>query len=626
VKRETECDAIRVELSARLDGEVDRTTSSALDSHLETCAGCREHEEALRSARRAVRLYPAPEVPDLTSTILQRVQREGGRQRLRDLWSFRVRVAAIAAAASALLLIGSSLPFTSDDPEVATAAEIARQIRRAAQSLRAYSASFDIVERGWHPQVPVRRFRAHVTYEAPESASLSVFDNTSYPEDGDWPHNNVYLIARADKWWFIEPTTCPTAALPGCAAGVGIERRGVVHRQPFDGATPLPTDIVVPLETVAGAGVLEVIGADRVLGHSVQVVELPYRRAIPLIDALQAGGSWRAFHPFDRVRIAIDEHTWFPLAFEVTAVASQDRERWANRLGYEDEPGATLLSVTATAFSAADNHPNATFRPPPNSSLPLKADVRSGGFRPRNFFTVAREGLSVPEGLAPYRAGVTPQGRVYTYVRGMTWLKVVARTVHLRGTSFPLTAEEVRLQDGGVAYYEPATDEAARRLDLYLGRSRDRALHLHIESNLARADLLQVARSVSGDAIRLPRRIETSGGFAVVRIDPAGVPRPPYLPAGYRPAAALRTSRTVTVYFRATETEYDGFGIRITRTRGMRTLPPSSRQYDVIALGDGTARWSPETGELEWIEGATYRSVAVPSFGLEVAVRIAESL
>lgn len=624
MKREAGCGEVRVELSARLDGEVDAPTSRSLDEHLATCSACRRHEASLRRVRSALRVQPAESVPDLTSAIMEKVSSEGPRARRRDDWRSGLRIASISAAAAALLLLGASLPFGDDPTESAEAREIAEEVRAAAQELDTYRASFSILERGWDEDVPIRRFVARVWFDAPENFRLQVRDLTTYPDDR-WPKNNVDLVANARRWWIDEPSTCPSEALPECAVSAGSEERSVIQRQPFDGTSTLPTDIIVPLETLASSENFTVLGRDVVAGRSSIKVALPYRQAIPLVNALQPGGLWREFHPLDRVEIWIDTQTWFPLRYQVIADRSEERAMWARLQGLGDRGGQQLLSVRATGFSEP-SLPRAIF------DAPVEGIVRSGGFRERAFAeTTSWMAPSDLADLTPYRAGVTGAQRTLTYTSGMTWLKVTSRTGPTIGAE---TAQEVELGDGAFAYYQPATEDLKRRVDI-LGKHSQ----VHLESNLGRSRLLQVAASIDIAGNRLPRTLERDKQRTVLRLEPddalerlpfAATPR--YLPSGYEAGAALLSrsepgGRTLTVYYRRQEAEYAGDGIRITQSPSIELLAPSAEQSFGVTTRDlARARWFPERGELEWIDGGIYRSVTVPSLDLQTAVRIAVSL
>ena len=67
---------IRHAISARLDGEDPGLDEAAVYGHLATCAGCRAFAHDTEELHRAVRLAPAPEIPDLTPGILAAIGAE----------------------------------------------------------------------------------------------------------------------------------------------------------------------------------------------------------------------------------------------------------------------------------------------------------------------------------------------------------------------------------------------------------------------------------------------------------------------------------------------------------------------------------------------------------------------
>ncbi|MGH2735215.1 MAG: zf-HC2 domain-containing protein [Actinomycetota bacterium] len=617
------CVDVRVELSARLDGEQDRSLESAVEEHLSGCAECRAHDTALKRVRGALRVQGATEVPDLGRAIADRLELEGAGLRRRNQWRSGARIAGVAAVAAAVLLLATSLPFRPDQPSSANASEVAERVRAAARVLDTYRASFRIVERNYQADVPVRRFAARVWFKAPERFRLQVSDLTAYPS-ADWPANEVRLVASPTRWWIEEPTICPSEAMGRCPY-TSTETRDVSRRQPFDGATALPTDIIVPLETLATTEDFQVLGTRTIAGRNALRVALLYRQAVPLVSALEAGGAWREFYPLDRVDLWIDAETLFPLRFEVSAHGSTERMRWARTKGYTDQAGESLLTVHATRMSEPELH-EGLFRAPRQAELP-----RSGGFRQRAIEdTTSWIAPADTAGLAPYRAGVTADGqRIISYNRGMTWLKVTSEAA--RG-DYPGTAEEVSLPDNGLAYYQPATDTLKRRLDV-IGEG----VRVRLESNLPRERLIRVASSLPVGGQAIPRIVQRYGATTVERLDPEldesrfdFVRVPGGLPEGYKSSAALATSTRgkvdgVTVYYRRAEAEFAGDGIRITQAPGVDYLSPSARDSISVDV-KGPALWTPGRGELEWIDDGVYRSVTVPLSDLGTAATIARSL
>ena len=599
------CAWAREELSARLDGQAKPEDAAALDTHLRDCAACRRHEQDLEEVRRALRLQPAESVPDLAPAIMRRIEPAGAR---RLPWRSRIRAATVGAAAAAAILLGASLPWGNAPRDTAAATEITDGVRDAARTLGAYDARFEITERGWHPLVRHRTMTARVRFEAPERFRLEVRDHTDYPA-GKWPANDTTVVANGRRWWIEETTSCPTAMLPECSV-VATERRGIARRQPFDGTTALPTDIVVPLETIASSGGFVVSERETVLGRPAHRLVLDYRRALPLVTSIQAGGTWRPFEATDRVDVWVDAGTRFPLRFTVS------------------RPGRpSLLDVRATSFSVSDGFAPGTF------AVPRTGAFKPGGWKERPFADVS-EGLAPDDtaGLLPYRAGTTADGKsMLTYARGMTWLKVSAAPAHKTDLGYLLTAEEIATPAGWV-YYQPADESLKRRVELF-----DSGVHVQLESNLSRDELLHVAASLEVDGAKLPPRVVAPDGTTVERVDAAEAldrapfaRSPAYVPRGYSAATALlsrsRRETSVSFFFRRAEAEYGGTGIQVTQSKPADRLTPTSETPLTVRVGDVRARWFPERSVLEWIEGRVHTAVSVPLGDLSTAAAVAAGL
>lgn len=67
---------IRHAISARLDGEDPGFDEASIYGHLATCADCRAFAHDTEELHRAVRLAPAPDIPDLTPGILAAIGAE----------------------------------------------------------------------------------------------------------------------------------------------------------------------------------------------------------------------------------------------------------------------------------------------------------------------------------------------------------------------------------------------------------------------------------------------------------------------------------------------------------------------------------------------------------------------
>ncbi|MEA2477120.1 MAG: hypothetical protein QOC87_1319 [Actinomycetota bacterium] len=624
MSRET-CADRRVDISAFLDGELPSDRTASIAEHLASCDECAAYQARLERIRSSIRLQPADDhIPDLTAPIMQRVRSMGTR---RPWWKPDLRVAAIAAAATILVLGGVLLPGIGRHASVASASDIAQSVRAAARSLDAYHATFTIAERDWNPRVPMRRFRGAVWFRAPEDAKLRIRDVTEYPTSA-WPRNNVTVVQTANRWSIDQPSSCPAAALPRCVAQGASQHQlqTVVHRQPFDGATTLPTDIVLPLQTLASSFDVHVDGADVQMGRSTWKLTLPYRQAAPIVESFEQGGSWRAFHPLDVVNLWVDSRSWFPLRFEVVAGTSPDRQAWADANGYADRPGETLLDYRTTTFTQ-------TAAPGRDFAIEPAGLVRSGGFRSDAHGTSSAIAPAYTAGLPEYRAGTTDEGqRVLAYARGTTWLKVVEEPARPSFPFYASTASQMKLQHGW-GYYEPATDVSPRRLDIY-----GSATHVELESNLTSDSLIDIANSLDVTGGKLAHRLGRKSGSVVTRVATSNAferapfaRQPAYMPPGYQASAALLShapggQRTLTVYYRRPESEFDGVGIRLTQAAPVHTLPSSSEAFVGVDVGSTRGRWSVESGDLEWIDHGVYRSVALPSFDLSTALQIATSL
>jgi hypothetical protein len=630
---QVKCESAQRELSARLDGAPDPRLDLELARHLESCARCRAFAAGAERLREVVRLEPAAPVPDLVPAIMAQLRDRGDvvplRRRRAPVWA--AAAAAFVAGAVVAALVAGGLPGLRPGPSPALAAEIPERIAAASKDVLAYRAEFHLVEHGFHPRVPERRFAAEVSFRAPEAFRVRMTDLTSYP-GGPWPRNDFILAVDGERWMLDTPRTCPSQALPSCAPE-GRDVRTVVGRPPFDGEAALPTDIVLPVRTLAGSDRVGVVRETSVAGRDAVVVQLAFRDAVPLFDSLQAGGIWRPFFPHDRVLVSLDAESWFPLAFEVRAGDSPERGLWAERNGLPREhPGQVLLRGTAGAFETE----SITL-----PSVPMEGPARDLGFRetpPDDLPAVAGYDPVEPrtlEGLSPYRAGVfrgggrPPDEVLLSYARGLSWL-VIRQTGSWDGPGLfgdvgPL-AERVELPGAGVAYYEPATASLGRRVAVHAD-GRDIAL----ESNLSREALLRIAGSLPMRGVEAPRGWVEQDTLAEARHAAPFLLMPSRLPAEYRIASVQVDGSAVTVHFRRPGAELDGGGIRLHQAEGIGLPPPLELEVLAVQVRGVTGRYSPIRGELEWVEDGVYRSLGGSSLAgspldLQGLLEVARSL
>ena len=599
MKTKLTCDEIRSDLSALLDGELPEEQRRAVEAHVASCDACRARLDKLSSTRRVLRARPAEAVPDLSHRIVAAVRAES--KVIASERRVRLRIAAVAAVVAALV-VATSLPGSKTPTRIAEASEIAAQLRRAARDLTSYQANYKIVE--YDPASEPRALSASVWYRAPESLRIEV-----KPHGDGGGQDESLLVANQRAWALREPGSTRT----------------VLHRLPFDGSIALPTDVVMPLDTLADTTAFRVVGTATVAGRDSYHLSLPYRRAVPLVASLEPGGDQRAFHPSDVVDLWLDRATWFPLAFDVRAGFSEDRALWAQRQGLPDEPGALLLNVRALEFSQPATLDPAIFR------VPQEGVVSDSAFRAIGSDAVGPD--AIPDdtlGLQPYRAGAAGGIRVASYSDGMSWLKVTRSRTGAAPSILKDAPEEVRLSDGRWAYYLPASDTNGRRSALlHAGQT------VVVESNLPRADVLTATESIAFGGDRAPAAVERSHSQATRYLGGGGVDirwslHPTRLPVGYTRSASVVTrtseSRTVTTYYRRTESEFASSGIKITQSDASAGLLPSAEPAVPVHLRGVDGRWSPDPGRLEWVEGTVYRSVTVPSLDLSTATAIAKSL
>ncbi len=671
------CEAAQRALSRAMDG--DGPLDRGVAVHVEGCSACAGFRDGALRVRQAVRLAPAPEVPDRTRSIMAAVgllepdaplelggrfgpERDAGTERRpRAARRGGPLIRALAAALAAGLVLGFAVTRTDlilgRGPAPALAAEVPRGLLRTAMALRGYRATFDVVERNFARAVPTRTFVASVAFRAPEDFRVSVRDTTAYPSPA-WPRNDLLLVTDDAAWSVAGPDPCPPASLPACPASPSPPRT-LVGRPPFDRDTAMPTDVIVPMTVLAAERQVTVTGAATVAGHRTVRVELPFDEAASLLQAIQFRGSWRPFFPQDRVDVWLDRSSWLPIRFEVHPAPGPERALWATRAGLPREsPSVAIFSATARALSTTP--PPATLfavRVPgsPARGEPAAQELADQGFRP--LAVQAAPGWVRPtdtDGLPMVRYGrfVRPpdgarEETVAAYAQGLAWVTVtrVAGWTALQAFGVDGFAESVRV-GAGVGYYEPAGGPAmgggggvpARRVSLHTPGAE-----VLVESDLPRDTLLRIAGSLPVTGLPHPvawRERRWAGGRVLdgltaaealrrarfaVRMPPAGT-----LPRGYRAVGAELTTvggvPTVSIAFRHAVAEPDGEGLRLTVAPAAALPPPTDPAEVEVAVGASAGRWSPDRHVLEWVDGGLFLSLSGPDFDLSSLVAIAASI
>ena len=410
------------------------------------------------------------------------------------------RLAPVAAALVVGALIGSLVvggPWQRPEAGSAFAAtDVVEGISAAAARLDAYQASFAIDERHLSPDVPERHLAMRVWFEAPERFRLDVVDHTDYPTTTT--PTDLKLVVDGSTSYAAGPSPCPTATCP--------QRESVVrNRLPFSTAAAAPTDLVLPISTLADADRLTVLGRGTVLGRPAVRVEVPFERAEPLFPFLSIGGDWRPFFPNDRVRIWLDERNWFPLRWNVYPATGAERDAWALRFGLPDEPSLRSVFSVRALHVSLDTPDASVF------DIPATASAQDQGARAVELSDVRRETGFEP--VAPGTVGGLDRYRVVlprddagetlvAYADGLAFLNL-GETRSWNGDApfgpVGVQAEEVPLTGGGVAYYEPASQDHGRRIAIHAAGT-----DLYLESNLPRSRLLAAAAALPVQGLPMP--------------------------------------------------------------------------------------------------------------------------
>jgi hypothetical protein len=650
------CEQAELAISVAMD-EPSAQPSGDVDEHVRGCARCRAFGRGAWRLRESARFEVAPPVPDLVPAIMARVRadapvvRSFGPRPARPRQTGPARRLAVGALVAGLvvgfvLTSGGLIPRGSPSNQ-ALATDIPHRLVGAAVSLDGYSATFDVTERHWTKAVPVRTFVAGIAFRAAEDFRVTVRDTTRYPSPA-WPRNDLSLVTDGRTWRASGPDPCPAAALPACPS-TGATLREVTGRPPFDAASPMPTDIIVPMTALAALDRVNMIGVDDVGGRGAQAVQVSYQDATPLFAYLRFAGSWRPFFPQDRVVVWLDSTTWFPLRYRVFPAPGAERALWAAQNGLPFEPpNRSVFEATIRSFSTAAA-PASAF------TVPASAAAVNEGFRSLPF---PRTGPLLPtqtEGLRPVRFGsFAPSATrpyresVAAYASGLAWLTVTSVTGWNQPHPFgidPFPAR-VAIPGGGVGYYEPATATDPRRLALHTASGE-----AVIASNLGPSALARVAASLRAQGLPQPSSWRTEGGLGgeVERditpqqaISRAGFALlPTWLPPGYRPVAAEWMTgsvhggtvrplgppfESVTIVFRRPAAELDGLGLRLYQVLPGSLPPPTGAGEEQVLVGGVVGRWSPDEHTLEWIDAGVYRSLTGAAFDLTTMLRVASSL
>jgi Putative zinc-finger len=603
------CDQAAERLSHELDGEVDDREATALEAHIASCSACRAFRDTSLRVRQHLRFEVLSHVPDVEPRVQATVARPMPRARWRWLAPAAAVVAGIVAGAAFIGL------RTTGGPDVA-AANLSGPVLSAQRRVDALVAQLRVTERGWHPDVPVRSYAGHIDYRAPESIAIDLVDDTKYPSTA-WKPNNVATVVSQGTDWRSGPAACPRESQPSCTPAAP-RVLASVDREPFPDAEPAPLDLVVPVRSLAGGGDQTLLGSRRVAGRSAIGVQVTAAQVEPLLAGLVQTGNWRELYPSDRVELWLDRESFVPLDLKVFPARSAERERWAAHRGYSDNPRAPVLEIALDDIRL-DQAPAADAFPAP----PPGAVTRSLGFRelPVDQVAVPDPGWLPPE-MAPYRAGLvqTPNGPTVTertWSDGRAWIKVRETHDWTGDRLFGDLGDAVRRIESGAAGTVYSGD-GGRRIAIH-GAGVDAA----VSGSLGGDDLLRVATSlgIAGEPAP-PTWAEASlvTGPGAAHALP-GLLMPERIGGFGKPAVRVDGDAVTLTYTGAGAREFV-----LVQTRGTALAPPVEIDTRGVDVRGRIGRYSPDRGELEWVErGATF-SIRSQSLSLSELLRIAAHL
>jgi hypothetical protein len=569
------CAAARRLVSERLDG---LDPGQGLDRHLATCDGCQAFATSSDELRRALRFEPVGAVPDVAATVTRALARPQPAP-VRRAAPRRAAIAALAAG----VVIGATLVGVGDDsPTPVAADELPALVAAAQAAVDGLHADVRMVERGWNPRVPERRFTGTLDYRAPESLALTWDDRTSYPS-GAWRPDDVQLLTDGRSWVATGVPDCPTLAQPACTPSP--VERALTGRPPFSEDGPVPLELIVPVRSFATDDTASVVGEGEVAGRRTVEVEVGAAQVGPLLEGLRPAGNLRQVHDTDRVRLSLDAELMVPLAIEVRASDDPRRQEWAARNGYADHAGLVVLSVEVTDLDLGI--PGAAAFEPPTTASPADAGYRDGS-----------PGLDLhpdaPDGFTRYRvgqiAGATPAG-VWSWSDGRAWVRLTATDAWAGPGLFGDLGSLVRARRSTLGEVYVSAD--GRRVGLHGG-----GVDLAADGSVPTSVLIGVIEDLGVASVPLPEdwpERRSAGPAAVRRALPGALA----LQAdGFGPPAATIEGDTVIQFA-------SGSGDRrllLVQAPGLATTPPSETDYETLSVRGQPGRYTPATDLLEWVE------------------------
>ena len=596
------CDQAQRLVSSAIDDDLAASDTEALTAHLAVCAECRGFEADLHRLRQRLRLQPATAVPDIATRVIDELEADP-RRTGRD-WTAIARMAAVFV----LAVITGATAVGLSGPQPVLAESIGRRLLTAQDSLTSMTADVRVVERGWHDDVDVRTYTGNLTYLAPESVALQLQDTTTYPV-GAWLPNDLEFVVAEARSVSRALRPCPRALQPDCLAAP--RTAAVTGRAPFDAATPVPLDLVMPVTSLGEYSTPHLLGSRRVDGETQIGVRVTAAQIDPLLDGITGIGNWRSVHPADSADVWLDDATLTPRRVAIFPADDPDRRRWAASEGYDDPAGEAVLAI---AFGDVRTNVEVDGR-----DFELATAVRTtmdAGFVEGGADDAPSPGW-LPSGVAAHRAGRQGTTVVATWSDGRAWLRVAASRRWQGKRLLGDLGEVIRrvdLPSAGVAY----VSASGRGVGLH-GTQMDVA----VTGSFDEATLLRVAGSLGVSGAPVPRSWRES---STASLDAAARELPALLHApdvpGFAPPAVRVESAAVTLAFA-------GAGSRefvVVQRAGDVLTPPMDAHVIGVRVRGHDGRYTPGRGELEWVEEGRTVLIRSETLGFRELLAVADLL
>jgi Putative zinc-finger len=617
------CDDAQAAISLRLDGELPGGVGLGdVDRHVGTCAECSEFERHAERLRAELRFEAVDAAPDVAPVVLAHLgsSTTSGRHAVRARRSRRPSpprprrslVVAAALAAVAGMAAGAAFVGLGSEPRSPAAADIPQRVLAAQRDIGSIDARFRLAERGVPGDGGGHRFEGRLVYEAPESLALSMQAPGSRDAD-------VQLVVDGERWWQSTGRTCsPAPDQATCPDGARRWVRSVTGREPFSESSPVPLELISPVDSFTLAGTPTGLGTRTIAGRRAVGVSVTAAQVASFLDGLSVGGALRAVHPGDPVELWLDEEHLVPLQATVQAGDSIDRARWASGQGTTERPGDTILDFTVTSVAINEPVADDAFATPDGRAPDETIDA---GFRPMND-VVGPTPADLPDGFRSYRSGTIavtagPTIAVDSWTDGRAWLTVRSTRSWSGDRLFGGLGPSVRtidLGDAGVGY----VSDDGRKIALHTDR-----LDVVVGGSVAAGDLRTAAAGLGVAGLPVPRSWDEAAAATVAEAADA---LPGLLVAreldGFGPPAVRIADGTVTQVF----TGAGDLGFSLVQSDFDQLTPPADGDTVGVDVRGASGRYSSERGQLEWVEGGSTHSLSSRTLNLAELLALAAAL